>query len=122
MGYAPYLLTGVFVGFDQVQPMGKYETGSRAASPIWLQYRQEVEEDYPPVEFPQPRGIVMARIDAANGLLAGPGTEKSYLLPFKSGTQPTRVSQRKSASSGSSKSQGSQRRGGDEDDKLKSLF
>ncbi|MFP4049762.1 MAG: penicillin-binding protein 1A, partial [Desulfovermiculus sp.] len=122
MGYAPYLLTGVFVGFDQVQPMGKYETGSRAASPIWLQYRQEVEEDYPPVEFSQPRGIVMARIDAANGLLAGPGTEKSYLLPFKSGTQPTRISQRRDTQSRSSKSQDSEGRSGDEDDKLKSLF
>ncbi|MFP4035867.1 MAG: penicillin-binding transpeptidase domain-containing protein, partial [Desulfovermiculus sp.] len=122
MGYAPYLLTGVFVGFDQVQPMGKYETGSRAASPIWLQYRQEVEEDYPPVEFSQPRGIVMARIDAANGLLAGPGTEKSYLLPFKSGTQPTRISQRRDTQSRSSKSQDSESRSGDEDDKLKSLF
>ena len=122
MGYAQYLLTGVFVGFDQVQPMGKYETGSRAASPIWLQYRQEVEGDYPPVKFPQPRGIVMAKIDAANGLLAGSGTEKSYLLPFKSGTQPTRISQRKAAQSGSSESQGSERQSGDEDDKLKSLF
>ncbi|MFP4428905.1 MAG: penicillin-binding protein 1A [Desulfovermiculus sp.] len=122
MGYAPYLLTGVFVGFDQVQPMGKYETGSRAASPIWLQYRQEVEEDYPPVEFSQPRGIVMARIDAVNGLLAGSGTEKSYLLPFKSGTQPTRISQRRDTQSRSSKSQDSESRSGDEDDKLKSLF
>ena len=117
MGYAPYLLTGVFVGFDQPRPMGKYETGSRAASPIWLQYRQAVEDGYPVQDFAQPRGIVMAKVDAANGLLAGPGTEKSYLLPFKAGTQPTRISQRASRESegGGSGKQG-------EEETLKSLF
>ncbi|MFO7800829.1 MAG: PBP1A family penicillin-binding protein [Desulfovermiculus sp.] len=117
MGYAQYLLTGVFVGFDQPRPMGKYETGSRAASPVWLEYRQEVEQSYPPVEFDQPRGIVMAKVDASNGLLAGPDTEKSYLLPFKAGTQPTRISQSDPDESGKKdvKGQGDQ-------DKLKSLF
>ncbi len=95
IGYAPYLLTGVYVGFDEPKPMGKYETGSRAAAPIWLKYRQAVEGDYPVQDFNRPSGIVMARIDPSNGLLAGSGTEKSYLLPFKSGTQPKRVSQSK---------------------------
>jgi penicillin-binding protein 1A len=76
IGYTPYLLTGVYVGFDDPRPMGKYETGSRAAV-------QEVE---------RPPGIVMARIDAQNGLLAGSGTERSYLLPFKAGTQPHKIS------------------------------
>ncbi len=42
MGYAPYLLTGVFVGFDELRPMGKWETGSRAASSIWVDYRKDL--------------------------------------------------------------------------------
>jgi penicillin-binding protein 1A len=92
MGFAPYLLTGVFVGFDEPRPMGKYETGSRAAAPIWLGYRQAVEEAYPVQDFKRPPGVVMARIDAKNGLLAGPGSEKTYVLPFKAGTQPTKIS------------------------------
>ena len=90
MGFAPYLLTGVYVGFDEVKPMGKYETGSRAASPIWLQYRQAVKDEYEVEEFKQPRGIVRARIDVETGLLAGPNSEKVYSLPFKAGTQPTK--------------------------------
>jgi len=117
MGYAPYLLTGVFVGFDQPRPMGKYETGSRAASPIWLQYRQAVEDAYPVQDFAPPRGIVMAKVDAANGLLAGTGTDTSYLLPFKAGTQPQRISQR--ASDGSKEGQSA---GRDGEEKLKSVF
>jgi len=88
-GFSPYLLTGVYVGFDQVTPMGKFETGSRAALPIWVEYRQAVEGKYPVQDFPQPPGIVMARIDAATGLLAGPKSEETYFLPFKEGTQPT---------------------------------
>ncbi|MGM0424757.1 MAG: penicillin-binding protein 1A, partial [Thermodesulfobacteriota bacterium] len=92
LGYAPYLLTGVYVGFDDPRPMGKYETGSRAAAPVWLDYRQEVEDEYPVQDFSRPPGIVMARVDARNGLLAGPKSEDSYLLPFKAGTQPTRIS------------------------------
>lgn len=89
MGFSPYLLTGVYVGFDQITPMGKYETGSRAASPIWVEYRQAVENDYPEQDFPQPPGIVHARVDAASGKLAGPGTKESLFLPFYSGTEPT---------------------------------
>jgi penicillin-binding protein 1A len=91
MGYTPYLVTGVFVGFDEIRPMGRWETGSRAASPIWVQYRKEVEEDYPYQDFPQPQGIVMAKVDAKTGKLAGPNSEESYFLPFKEGTQPTEM-------------------------------
>jgi penicillin-binding protein 1A len=93
MGFSPYLLTGVYVGFDQLTPMGKWETGSRAASPIWVDYRMAVEEDYPVQDFEQPPGIVMARIDPETGLLAGPGSKESYFLPFKAGTQPVETAQ-----------------------------
>lgn len=101
MGFSPYLLTGVFVGFDQLTPMGKWETGSRAASPIWVSYRKAVENDYPYTDFPQPDGVVMAKIDAATGLLAGPSSKESYFLPFKEGTQPTKTASGSDSESGS---------------------
>jgi penicillin-binding protein 1A len=72
--------------------MGKYETGSRAAAPLWIGYRKAVEDQYPVQDFERPSGLVMARVDAKNGMLAGPGTDKSYLVPFKVGTQPTEIS------------------------------
>ncbi|WP_461210307.1 penicillin-binding protein 1A [Desulfocurvus sp. DL9XJH121] len=93
VGFSPYLLSVVWVGFDQVTPMGKYETGSRAASPLWVDYRMAVEAQYPVEDFPQPPGVVMARIDASSGLLAGPDTERTYFLPFKDGTQPKETAQ-----------------------------
>jgi len=121
MGYSPYLLTGIFVGFDDPKPMGKYETGSRAASPIWVDYRKDVESDYPAQDFTKPRGIVMARVDAETGLLAGPDTEESFMIPFKAGTQPQRVSPSATDDSGSGSDDGggtSQQQG----DRLKQIF
>ncbi|MEW5774001.1 MAG: PBP1A family penicillin-binding protein [Thermodesulfobacteriota bacterium] len=99
-GFSPYLLTGVYVGFDQVAPMGRLETGSRAALPIWIDYRKAVEENYPVTDFLQPPGIVMARIDAATGLLAGPNSAETYFLPFKEGAQPTDVTPASGSPSG----------------------
>jgi len=91
MGYSPYLMTGVYVGFDELKPMGKWETGSRAASPIWVGYRKQVEEDYPYQDFTQPPGIVMVRVDGESGKLAAPGSAKEFFLPFKVGTEPTEM-------------------------------
>jgi len=91
MGYSPYLMTGVYVGFDELKPMGKWETGSRAASPIWVSYRKKVEEDYPYQDFTQPPGIVMVRVDAKSGKLASPSSQKEFFLPFKVGTEPTEM-------------------------------
>lgn len=88
MGFSPYLLTGVWVGYDQTKPMGKYETGARAALPIWIDYRSKVEPGYPVQDFQAPPGIVMARVDARTGRLAGPGTAEAYMLPFVNGTEP----------------------------------
>lgn len=92
VGYAPYLLTGVYVGFDQLAPLGRLETGARAALPAWLAYRQEVESMYPVQNFAPPAGLVMARVDAQSGLLAGPGWDgQTYLLPFITGSQPVQM-------------------------------
>jgi penicillin-binding protein 1A len=63
MGFSPYLLTGCYIGFDQPKPMGKGETGGRAALPIWLTYRKAVEDDYPVEDFSRPPGIVMGTVD-----------------------------------------------------------
>lgn len=92
IGFTPYLLTGVYVGFDQVRPMGRYETGSRVAVPIWVDYRKAVEQDYPEQNFVSPPDIVMARIDPANGKLAAPESVDFFYLPFKKGTEPRVVS------------------------------
>ncbi len=88
---SPYLVTVAYVGFDDFTPMGRLETGARAALPIAVGYRSAIEEQYPVQDFPIPPGIVQARIDGNTGNLAGPGSKTSYFLPFQEGTQPTMV-------------------------------
>jgi penicillin-binding protein 1A len=96
IGYSPYLLTGVYVGFDQLAPLGRLETGARAALPAWLAYRQKVAHQYPVQDFTPPAGLVMARVDSQSGLLAGPGwAGETYLLPFMAGTQPLQLARTK---------------------------
>jgi len=92
MGFTPGLVTGVWVGYDDRRAMGKGETGSRAASPIWLAFMSEVLNDRPVVDFGVPEGVVFAKIDAKTGLLAGPHSKKTVFQAFKEGSEPKEYS------------------------------
>jgi len=92
IGYAPGLVTGVWVGYDDRKPMGKGETGSRAASPIWLYFMSEVLKGQPAVDFKAPDGVVFAKIDAKSGLLASPYSQKTVFQAFGKGTEPKEYS------------------------------
>ncbi len=93
MGFTPYLLTGVYVGFDQIRPMGRFETGSRAALPIWLQYRMAVENKYPEQDFQQPDGIVMRQVTFADRQRDGSLRSGTYTLPFMTHTHHAKSTQ-----------------------------
>lgn len=60
VGFTPYLVTGVYMGYDQLQPLGRLEAGGRTATPVFVDYRKEVEDQYPPDDFIMPEGIVMS--------------------------------------------------------------
>ena len=92
VGYTPELVTGVWVGYDNQKSMGKGETGSRAASPIWLYFMSEVLKGHPVVDFHVPEGIIFAKIDTKTGLLSSPYSRKTLLQAFKEGTEPTEYS------------------------------
>jgi penicillin-binding protein 1A len=98
IGYTPDLITGVWVGFDQEKPLGKDETGSRAACPIWLDYMKTVLEGKPIKHFPVPEQIIFAKIDPETGLLASPSSRSPFFECFKEGTAPTRYSETKASS------------------------
>jgi penicillin-binding protein 1A len=89
IGFTPSLVTGVWVGYDDRRPMGKGETGSRAASPIFLYFMKEVLEGTPVVPFQNPEGVVITKIDSKTGLLASPFSEETCFQAFKEGTEPT---------------------------------
>lgn len=82
IGISPYLSTSVYVGYDDHSPMGRLETGGRAAVPIFMDYRRVVDNLYEPEDFPIPPGITMVSVDPESGT-PGPG----LTLPFVSGTE-----------------------------------
>jgi penicillin-binding protein 1A len=86
IGFTPYLLTGVYVGYDDYLSMGRAGVGGLLAAPIWLKYRLAVEDLYPEEDFPEPPGIVFRRVTACSGDSEPAGV--TYLLPFIEGTEP----------------------------------
>jgi penicillin-binding protein 1A len=97
IGYTPEFITGVWVGFDDETSLGENETGSRAASPIWVTFMAKVLKDKPLQDFPIPEGIEFVKIDPRTGLV-GLGRE-TILECFREGTGPTQEasSQRKTS-------------------------
>jgi penicillin-binding protein 1A len=94
IGFTPSLVTGVWVGYDDRRPMGKGETGSRAAGPIFLDFMREVFKGKPIIPFQNPEGVVITKIDTKTGLLASPFSERTCFQAFKQGTEPTMYSPR----------------------------
>jgi penicillin-binding protein 1A len=94
IGYTPRYVTGVWVGFDEEKSLGEGETGSRSASPIWLEFMRKVLADKPVRVFQVPEGVVFIKIDAKTGLLPIPESEKVVFECFKEGTAPTQHTRR----------------------------
>ena len=93
VGYTPRYTVGTWVGFDEEDCLGKAETGSRAASPIWLGFVRKVLEGKPVRVFQVPEGVVFSKIDAETGLLPIPESKKTIFECFKEGTVPTEYAQ-----------------------------
>jgi penicillin-binding protein 1A len=94
VGYTPEYITGVWVGLDEMAPLGRGETGSRTASPIWLGFMKRVLEGKPVKVFKAPEGVEFAKIDADTGLLPVPESKNVFFECFKEGTVPTEYTKR----------------------------
>ncbi|MED5353879.1 MAG: PBP1A family penicillin-binding protein [Nitrospinota bacterium] len=88
MGYTPALVTGVWVGKDKDEPLGRNETGSRAAIPIWLQFMQEALENKPIINFPVPSDIQFLKVQSKSGEPAKYGDTDSNFEIFSQNFLP----------------------------------
>ncbi len=66
-GFNQDLVAVAWVGFDQIQPLGNRETGSRAALPIWIDYMRVALAGVPEKPLPRPDGLVNVKINADTG-------------------------------------------------------
>src|SRR2546422_10350922 len=83
IGFTPRLATGVWVGYDRPRSLGKDETGSRVAVPIWTAYMGKILGDSPKEDFPVPERVVSLLVDEdPTGACARPVT-----MAFIKGTE-----------------------------------
>ncbi len=88
IGYTPSLLAGVWVGFDDKTSLGKNETGSRAALPIWISFMDKALRDAPAEPFRVPEKIVLLRVNLETGTPADGSSPQTILEAFVEGTFP----------------------------------
>jgi penicillin-binding protein 1A len=84
IGFTPTLATGVWVGYDRPKSLGKDETGSRVAVPIWTTFMKEALAGKPVEDFPVPEGVVVVPVD----LSASGSCVKPVMMAFLAGTEP----------------------------------
>ncbi len=117
IGYTPYWVCGVWVGFDQKKTIGPKETGGAVAAPIWLNFMREFlgyEEKHatvqreqeakaeaeqlgiayrPPekseqLDFAIPEGVEPFWVYKGSGARAAQGAAGAILEYFVQGTEP----------------------------------
>jgi penicillin-binding protein 1A len=95
IGYTSGLVTGIWIGRDHEEPIGKNETGGHAAAPIWLAYMNGIKRSLQIRPFMSPKNILFVRINKKTGLLAKPSDPDSFFEAFRKGTEPTEYGQEK---------------------------
>lgn len=88
IGFVPDLAAGVWVGHDDMRTLGKWETGAKAAAPIWLSFMKEATRTRERLPFPAPPGILFVKVDKETGLLPSATTQESYFECFRKGSEP----------------------------------
>ena len=83
IGYTSKLAVGVYVGFDEPRSLGKYETGAKAALPIFKKFIKNVVSKKEALPFKVPKEINLVLVDAETGLLPNKNTKKVIYESFK---------------------------------------
>ncbi|MDC6480103.1 penicillin-binding protein 1A [Gammaproteobacteria bacterium] len=87
-GFNRDIVTVSFLGFDNHSSLGKNEFGSTAALPMWVDYMKIALKGTPKSNMDEPEGLVSAKIDSKNGLLASPNSESSIVEVFRKENVP----------------------------------
>ncbi len=83
LGFTSNLVIGVYVGFDEPKSLGRYETGAKAALPIFKKFVQNVVKKKEALPFKVPKGINLVMVDAETGLKPNSKTKNIIYESFK---------------------------------------
>jgi penicillin-binding protein 1A len=94
IGFDPDITIGVWVGLDQKKPIGRNQTGSEAALPIWMDVMKAwIGDRKDPPKFEPPGNIVFMSVDKGTGGAAVDGAPGAISEAFIAGTQPGSIKQ-----------------------------
>ena len=83
LGFTSKLVIGVYVGFDEPKTLGRYETGAKAALPIFKKFVKNVVIKKDALPFRIPKNINLVLVDVETGLLPNSKTKKIIYESFK---------------------------------------
>ena len=83
IGFTSNLLVGVYVGSDNPAPLGKYETGSKTALPIFKSFISDSVIKYDARPFKAAKGTVMMVVDPLTGQKAKFNSKNTIIEVFK---------------------------------------
>ncbi len=83
IGFSSNLVIGVYVGFDNPKTLGKYETGSKAALPVFKDFVENAlfKEDFK--EFMIPDNIYLTSLNYDTGLRSNLGDKNTIIEALK---------------------------------------
>ncbi len=84
IGFTSNLVIGVYVGMDNPAPLGKFETGSKTALPIFENFVKKAIRKSDARPFKVSEGITMMIVDAATGQKAKFSSKDTIIEAYKS--------------------------------------
>lgn len=87
-GFTADIVASVWMGFDDSRPLGRGETGGKAALPMWIEFMRTALAGLPEKQLVVPDGIEQAYINRADGLLLTQDNKNGEWEYFTSGTAP----------------------------------
>ena len=84
IGFTSNLVIGVYVGMDNPKPLGKYETGSKTALPIFSSFVEKAIKKYDARPFKVADGITMMVVDPLTGQKAKFSSKDTIVEAYKS--------------------------------------
>ncbi len=83
IGFTSNLVVGVYIGYDSPRSLGKFETGSKTAMPVFKEFIMKTANTYNARPFKVADNIKMMVIDAKTGKKANSKTKLAIIESFK---------------------------------------
>ena len=83
IGFTSNLVIGVYVGYDNPKSLGKFETGSKTAMPIFKHFIQKTANNYEARPFKVSKNIKMMVVDVNTGKKADYKSKKTIIEAYK---------------------------------------